>query len=78
MLEERHYLALDVYKYGFSDPETYVFKSQKGLSKKIVEQISYMKSEPKWMLDYRLKALDHFSKRPIPTWGRRPVRIRFR
>ena len=28
-----------------------------------------MKDEPQWMLDYRLKALDHFYKRPMPTWG---------
>ncbi len=57
------------YKYGFSDPETYVFKSRRGLSKEVVDQISDMKGEPQWMLDFRLKALDHFQKRPIPTWG---------
>jgi Fe-S cluster assembly protein SufB len=57
------------YKYGFSDPETYVFKSRKGLDREIVEQISAMKGEPQWMLDFRLKALDHFLKRPMPTWG---------
>jgi Fe-S cluster assembly protein SufB len=57
------------YKYGFRDPETYVFKSRKGLSKEVVEQISYMKDEPQWMRDFRLKAFDHFQKRPIPTWG---------
>ncbi|MFN2128766.1 MAG: Fe-S cluster assembly protein SufB, partial [Anaerolineales bacterium] len=57
------------YQYGFKDPETYVFKSQKGLDKEIVEQISAMKGEPSWMLEFRLKALEHFMKRPIPTWG---------
>ncbi len=57
------------YKYGFRDPETYVFKSRKGLSKEVVEQISYMKGEPQWMRDFRLKALEHFQHRPIPTWG---------
>jgi Fe-S cluster assembly protein SufB len=57
------------YKYGFRDPETFVFKSQKGLSKEIVEQISAMKGEPDWMLEFRLKALDHFLRRPMPTWG---------
>jgi Fe-S cluster assembly protein SufB len=57
------------YKYGFSDPETYVFKSRKGLDRAIVEQISAMKGEPQWMLDFRLKALEHFFKRPMPTWG---------
>src|SRR3989304_1919121 len=57
------------YKYGFSDPDTFVFKAHRGLSEEVVEQISYMKSEPQWMLDYRLKALKHFDQRPVPTWG---------
>ena len=57
------------YKYGFHDPDNYVFKSQRGLSREVVENISAMKGEPKWMLDYRLKALEHFLARPMPTWG---------
>jgi Fe-S cluster assembly protein SufB len=57
------------YKYGFSDPETYVFKSRKGIDHEIVQQISAMKGEPEWMLEFRLKALKHFLKRPMPNWG---------
>jgi Fe-S cluster assembly protein SufB len=57
------------YQYGFRDPETYVFKSHKGLDREVVQQISNMKGEPQWMLDFRLKALKHFMQRPIPTWG---------
>lgn len=57
------------YQYGFSDPETHVFKSRKGLDREVVKQISAMKGEPAWMLEFRLKALDHFEKRPMPTWG---------
>lgn len=57
------------YKYGFSDPETHVFKSGKGLDENVVRQISDMKGEPEWMLKYRLRALKHYEKRPIPTWG---------
>lgn len=57
------------YKYGFSDPETHVFKSSKGLSREVVQQISAMKGEPEWMLEFRLKALEHFEERPMPTWG---------
>ncbi len=57
------------YKYGFSDPEVYVFKSRKGLDRSVVEEISRMKGEPEWMLKYRLKAYEHFLKRPEPTWG---------
>jgi len=61
--------GLGEYQYGFSDPETYVFKSRKGLDQEIVEQISHMKGEPKWMLDFRLRAFSHFLKRPMPLWG---------
>src|SRR5665811_367338 len=57
------------YKYGFRDEEDYVFKSEKGLSKSVVENISRMKGEPGWMLEFRLKSLDHFEKRPMPNWG---------
>jgi Fe-S cluster assembly protein SufB len=57
------------YKYGFHDPETYVFKSGRGLNREIVERISAMKGEPQWMLEFRLKALEHFMQRPMPTWG---------
>jgi Fe-S cluster assembly protein SufB len=56
-------------KYGFHDPDGFVFKARKGLSKEIVAEISAHKKEPKWMLDYRLKALDIFYKKPMPTWG---------
>jgi Fe-S cluster assembly protein SufB len=57
------------YKWGFRDPENLVFKARKGLDREVVEQISYMKGEPEWMLEFRLKALDHFNKRPMPNWG---------
>jgi len=57
------------YQFGFKDPETYVFKSRKGLDREIIEKISAMKGEPKWMLEFRLMAFEHFQKRPMPTWG---------
>ncbi len=57
------------YKYGFRDEEDYAFKSGRGLNREVVEDISRRKDEPQWMLDYRLKALEHFYKRPMPNWG---------
>ena len=59
----------DEYQYGFKDPESFVFKSRKGLDEKVVRQISAYKGEPQWMLDFRLKAYKHFMSRGIPTWG---------
>jgi Fe-S cluster assembly protein SufB len=58
------------YQYGFHDStDNYTFKSRKGLDHDIVSQISAMKNEPQWMLDFRLKALDIFFARPMPQWG---------
>ncbi|MBM7570976.1 Fe-S cluster assembly protein SufB [Aquibacillus albus] len=57
------------YKYGFRDKDISVFRTEKGLTKNIVEEISRMKEEPEWMLEYRLKALEQFYKKPMPQWG---------
>ena len=57
------------YQYGFRDEEDYVFKSERGLTRDTVINISKMKGEPEWMLEFRLKAYDHFLKRPMPEWG---------
>ena len=60
----------DDYKYGFHDSEdNYSFKSGRGLTREIVCQISEMKNEPQWMREFRLKALDVFMRKPMPTWG---------
>jgi Fe-S cluster assembly protein SufB len=56
-------------KYGFHDPEQYVFKARMGLDREVVEQISWIKNEPEWMREFRLKALEYFLRRPMPTWG---------
>src|ERR671919_300091 len=57
------------YRYGFSDPENYVFKSRRGLSPDVVEEISAHKDEPDWMRKFRLKSLEYFRARPLPQWG---------
>ncbi len=62
-------LEQDFYSPGFHVAENYAFKSEKGLTEKIVAQISEMKGEPSWMRDFRLKSLKLFQNRPMPTWG---------
>ncbi|MDY6845942.1 MAG: Fe-S cluster assembly protein SufB [Chloroflexota bacterium] len=57
------------YQFGFSDPESIVFKSKKGLDEEVVRKISALKGEPEWMLEFRLKALKHYQNRLMPTWG---------
>jgi len=57
------------YKYGFQDKDVSVFRTERGLTKAVVEEISRMKNEPEWMLEERLKALDIFYSKPMPQWG---------
>lgn len=56
-------------KYGFRKPEHYFYKSKRGLNREVVTDISRMKNEPQWMLDFRLRALEIFLSKPMPTWG---------
>ena len=63
-------LDLGRYKLGWSDVEDYyVFKPKRGLSESIIREMSWMKGEPDWMTAKRIKALRHFERRPMPTWG---------
>jgi len=65
---EAHELTKD-YKFGFHDVDVSVFRTEKGLSPEVVAAISDHKNEPEWMLKFRLKALAHFRKRAMPSWG---------
>ncbi len=62
-------LTIGDYQYGFSQPEDYIFKARKGLNEEVVRQISAMKGEPEWMLEFRLRSYRHFISRPMPNWG---------
>ena len=62
-------LDLGRYKLGWSDTEDYVYKPTRGLNEDILREMSWMKGEPDWMLERRLKSLRHFDRRPMPNWG---------
>lgn len=71
-------LDMDYSKYDFKDStELYVHLSKKGLSKDTVIEISKMKDEPQWMLDFRLRSYEIFMSKPMPTWGGDLSRIDF-
>lgn len=56
------------YKYGFvTDIEE--DKIPKGLNEEIIHIISAKKKEPKWLLEYRLKAFRQFQKMTEPKWA---------
>lgn len=60
---------LSEYQYGFRDKDVSIYRAKRGLSREVVEEISRIKNEPQWMLDFRLKALDIFFSKPMPMWG---------
>ena len=60
---------LSSYALGWSDEEDYVFKPRRGLDSDLVREMSFMKKEPQWMLDFRMKSLNRFERRPMPSWG---------
>jgi len=63
-------INMDYSRYDFKDStDLYVYLSKKGLSRGTVEEISKIKNEPAWMLDFRLRSYDIFMKKPMPTWG---------
>jgi Fe-S cluster assembly protein SufB len=60
---------LEKYQYGWHDPEKYAYAPPAGINRSIVEQISKLKKEPRWMLEKRLKGLTAFLQKPLPQWG---------
>jgi Fe-S cluster assembly protein SufB len=68
-VEQVRRIDVDQYKYGF---ETLIEseKAPKGLSEDIVRFISAKKSEPQWMLDWRLEAYRRWLTMREPTWAR--------
>ncbi len=57
------------YKYGFvTDIE--IDTAPKGLNEKVIEFISNKKQEPKWMLEWRLKAYHHWLQMEEPDWAK--------
>ncbi|MDO6436913.1 Fe-S cluster assembly protein SufB [Cyclobacterium sp. 1_MG-2023] len=65
ILEE---LTSKEYEHGWSvDYET--DEAPIGLNENIIRWISSKKEEPKWLLDWRLKAFEQWSKMEEPTWA---------
>lgn len=61
--------SIGAYEYGWHDSDSAGASAARGLNEDVVRDISAKKGEPEWMLNQRLKALNIFDKKPIPTWG---------
>ena len=68
MAEDKEFLNQE-YQYGFKDKDTSILNTGKGLSEDIVREISALKGEPEWMLEFRLKAFHIFERMPMPSFG---------
>ncbi len=55
------------YKYGFKT-DIDEFRLPNGLNENIIKSISKIKDEPKWLLDFRLKAYSKWKKMKEPNW----------
>ena len=67
--ESQELKQTEINKYDFKTETTAVFKARKGIDEEIVRQISEIKGEPEWMLEFRLEALKIFNSKPMPEWG---------
>jgi len=67
--QEETLASIGNYEFGWADSDTAGTSARRGLNEDVVRDISAKKSEPEWMLDFRLKALRLFEKKPMPTWG---------
>ena len=57
------------YKYGFSDKDTSIVKTKVGLNEDVIREISKLKHEPEWMLEFRLKSYECFKNYKMPSFG---------
>jgi Fe-S cluster assembly protein SufB len=62
-------MTLDRSLYDDANVDRSSYKSQPGITKEVVLEMSKQKNEPEWMLEKRLKSFEFFQKEPLPTWG---------
>lgn len=68
-IEQVRKIDVDQYKYGF-ETEIETDKAPKGLNEDIIRFISDKKSEPAWMLEWRLGAYRRWLTLEEPNWAR--------
>ncbi|MCC8247208.1 Fe-S cluster assembly protein SufB [Saccharothrix luteola] len=69
LTQEETLASIGNYEFGWSDSDVAGASARRGLNEDVVRDISAKKNEPEWMLEFRLKALRLFDRKPMPTWG---------
>ena len=64
-LTQRQMVDNDRSRFDFKDEIVYLTETKRGLTHDTVREISALKNEPEWMLEFRLRAYEHFLKRPM-------------
>ncbi|NUT47149.1 MAG: Fe-S cluster assembly protein SufB, partial [Saccharothrix sp.] len=67
--QEEALASIGNYEFGWADSDVAGASARRGLNEDVVRDISAKKNEPEWMLEFRLKALRLFERKPMPTWG---------
>ena len=69
MTQDETIASIGNYNYGWHDEDVAGATARRGLSEDVVRNISALKNEPEWMLQRRLRGLQLFGRKPMPTWG---------
>ncbi|MFD0202994.1 MULTISPECIES: Fe-S cluster assembly protein SufB [Saccharothrix] len=69
LTQEETLASIGNYEFGWADSDVAGASARRGLNEDVVRDISAKKNEPEWMLEFRLKALRLFDRKPMPTWG---------
>jgi Fe-S cluster assembly protein SufB len=64
--------AVGEYQWGFHDDEAPLYIAEKGLNEGVIREMSKIKGEPAWMLEYRLDAYQSFLEQENPKWAGSP------
>ncbi len=68
-MDKKDLLKEEDYKYGFKDKDVSILNTGKGLTEEVVREISRLKNEPEWMLEFRLKSYKAFTEMAMPSFG---------
>jgi Fe-S cluster assembly protein SufB len=69
MTQDETIASIGNYNYGWHDADDAGANARRGVDADVVRNISALKDEPEWMLKRRLKGLNLFDKKPMPSWG---------
>src|SRR5690242_15195033 len=69
LIDRPELASLGQYEFGWHDADAAGAVAQRGINESVVRGISALKDEPEWMLKTRLKGLQLFGRKPMPTWG---------